>query len=463
MKRALTISVALLFLVLNVSWGQEAETADSIFKWFPQGSYLSMNHRNFASLKLGKAYPLYEKYVQQTGGVIIGDDEKKKPEKSDKAVKSLKKIAFSIHEGGFYFGLDSKLPKQFEEGLLSSTKARYSIFEKVENIEELHDIQEQNKESGKKSSTTMIMMAEATSKDGEEPAVSNMTIMMDNGATMTVHRFLNLAENIDAALKEGTLVRTGKKIAGKPVYSFANQEKGDRSAKLFAWTTPENELLVCDNLKLLREMIKAGNGDTMRLLDDEDYVDLVQLLPDLGSSWSLSASGKTRKQFEKELDSSDLTSEQRDRRKEENEKRELLSISSWKVTDKLIKAKYQVFHTNDAAELAKVNDKTSEPDIASMFMSDSNDPAMTEYTNMIKERTQKEVNGNIFVNSVVYDEQLFKAKERANEALSQAIMNNNGRFKLKGKDGQTMEFHMDTTKEGGTKVKIGGMKVVGKK
>ena len=455
MKRVLTISIAILVLAVSFSWSQESESAERIFKWFPQGTYLNMSHRNIPALTQGKAYPLFEQYVGADFNSLIigGDKDKKKKSKKGVSKRASNRIALGIHETGFLFGINTKLPKQFEEGLISSTHARLSVFETITSMEEL----EEKQKSGNNNQHTMIMMAEATSDENGEGKISHTHIMVDNGAGMNVHRFQDLQSNIKAALKAGTIKRVGKRIKGRPVYTFTNQEKGNRSNDMYVWATEDNELLVCDDEKYLKEMIKAGYGDEMRLLDDEDYVDLIQIYPDLGGQWDLQASGKTRKQFEKEMDKSKLSSEEIAQRKERNEKTEILSINSWKVTDKLIRQKYNIFHTTEAAEAAL--NKDGNGGLAGSFLDLQNIPESKEYQNMLKERTSKQVDGNVFSSTITYDERLFKAKDRANEALAAAIMKNNGHIKLKSKNGETMEFHINTAKEGG-KVTVEGKKTV---
>ena len=109
----------------------------------------------------------------------------------------------------------------------------------------------------------------------------------NDGGMLWVFTFEDIVEFIKTAVKDGWLNRAGMRINEQPVYKVVAREAEESQADYFAWAAPTGELLFAKTLEQLQEMISAGLGLSLGLLDDNDYMDLFPYITDLGQSWSI--------------------------------------------------------------------------------------------------------------------------------------------------------------------------------
>ena len=78
----------------------------------------------------------------------------------------------------------------------------------------------------------------------------------------------------------------GQTIKEGSVYNFKSSRYRGKEITYYLWLSPEDELLVCEELKLLKKMISAGYGEEPGILADFPYPALLDALPDIGPGWT---------------------------------------------------------------------------------------------------------------------------------------------------------------------------------
>ena len=94
-------------------------------------------------------------------------------------------------------------------------------------------------------------------------------------------------KNLNDLLQYSDSVKpTDKLINRRPVYVMDSDKFRGEKVSYYLWITPEQELLICENLELLKKMIAVGSGAEPGVLDDFPYPELLEILPELGPGWT---------------------------------------------------------------------------------------------------------------------------------------------------------------------------------
>lgn len=83
-----------------------------------------------------------------------------------------------------------------------------------------------------------------------------------------------------------TVEPTGQLHRDSAVFRITSAKNQENRVDYFAWISSEGELLLCEDLKLLKKMIATGYGDVSCILEDFPYPSLLDLLPNLGAGLS---------------------------------------------------------------------------------------------------------------------------------------------------------------------------------
>ncbi len=222
---------------------QEQLPLEELLRWFPYGTYSHIAHYDLKRLRKAEAYPVFCKYLD------------------------VKDYSNRIRV------FPAVLPPVFEEGITSATRANLIAYKVLTKDDDLyarpkHDLISQRGLRGH-----MIF--------GYGGTVTGLDADL---AELIVLRFDLLEPRLEEALKEGAIADTGRRLHKKAIYSFhyhLDLGEGD----YFAWATPTGELLLAADLDNLEKMANAGLGLDLSLLDDEHFLPLSGLFPELGHYW----------------------------------------------------------------------------------------------------------------------------------------------------------------------------------
>jgi hypothetical protein len=167
-------------------------------------------------------------------------------------------------------------------------------------------------------------------------------------------------------LAAGWLSRTGESFKGRPFFSVsAGADEGGQSA-YFAYPTVTNELLVADDLELLKSMAAAGMGQDSSFVDGTEFTDLSPFIPDLGQSWQVSlVRPRNRQMMELWKDHPEM--EQRVSELEEQcEKGLQYEITSFEARDTIVERTISIFGSDEFAS-------RSAEEIKQKFLKDKED------------------------------------------------------------------------------------------
>jgi len=121
---------------------------------------------------------------------------------------------------------------------------------------------------------------------GREEVLAN-SIRGDEGS-MWVLAFDDTRAVVKDGLAAGWLSRTGEKIMGRPILSISAEKEGDEQGGYFAYPAVTNELLLADDIELIKSMVAAGMGRGSLFIYAPEFMDLSPFIPDLGQSWQVS-------------------------------------------------------------------------------------------------------------------------------------------------------------------------------
>jgi len=219
---------------------------------------------------------------------------------------------------------------------------------------------------------------------------------------LRVYRFDELDSLVEQAVKSGEMDPTGKSAFGRPIYSYSADIQGMREIerkKYFAYATPTQELLVAEELSDIHKMTRAGYGLDPNILDHEDFSELLDLVPELGSLWHAIAYFK---QFRDTLQSMrDKGATEEDIEKTAGK----LPGLRWKINavlleDEMIKKEIWICSTDDAAEMffdTEINTIGESPGYTK------------NYLYVRQKKTRKTLEDNRVVFTTVYDDELLDA------------------------------------------------------
>ena len=403
-KVAVLTGLALILLLTGHSYGQELKQAEDILKWFPQGSYLMIKHKDIEMLMAGRAYPLYQEFFEPKEEDAEAEDEEEGAERKKK-LKKAKSGNFSFRFASFGMGAASildkreiRLPESMFEGLIATTDA---------HAVSLADAPEDDNKT--------VQTVTFESRSGKK--TSSVAVFLHENSTMAVHEYIDLDSTLKEAIKKGEVAKTGKRIAGRPVYTFQATSRGHRSSDQFAWASEANELIVASDREKLRKMILAGRGKMMRLLDDDDYVDLIELVPDLGAKWMVMSLKQSDERIENAVRDGEIEEEDGERILERSKKTPLLRITSLKVENAIVSQEISVYTESEHAEEAFNKSDENSP-MASQQMPEG----MSAYKALLKERRTRELDNNIVTTSTIIDKKLMEAEQVANAAMQKMMM-----------------------------------------
>ena len=229
--------VALLVYVSPFVYAQGLDDrVEDVLRWFPRGSYDLIMHEDIESMEEAETYPLYREFFSP-------HDE-------------WEKVAIS-------------LPRVLERGITSMTMAQLlristSIFPNEREVEEYLP-----------RTGNLITSEEIRGK---------VYTFESAGDRLYVFRYHHLDSLMSSAFRQRRIDRTHLIILDRPVY-FMNVMRTDQREQYFLYATETQELLVASKLFQLRNMIMAGTGARLGLVDGDDYQDLLLLNYDLGQMW----------------------------------------------------------------------------------------------------------------------------------------------------------------------------------
>lgn len=427
MRQTTTLGAFILLLVFTMSLSaQDAARGEELLKWFPQGKYMMVSHRDDLRLAQGDAFELYkqffepaeptEKNKKQAGKKGDKEGDMEKPGGGAFFARSVASIS-----AGRILPKDSlDIPPALLEGLYSVTVA--SPLSLIDEPEGEND-------------RVQTFALEKEGDDGEEGGTQMGVFIMEK-SNMGVYRYHDLDTTIADALKKNQIARVGARIAGRPIYSFINAKNGHREQSQYAWASDTGELIVASDRKTLRKMILAGHGRMQRLTDEPAYVDLVTLLPELGAKWTMHILMDMNRQMATAFEDQGMDDEKLEMMRDRQNKTPALQIESLDVGERLVSKSYRVYEEADAAEAAM--DEAEEEGLAQM----AGVKPWNDYQLILKKRKKTELRDNIIVSTIEVDEQLLKAEQAANEAMQQQLMQGNGAVTITTGDGKVMKMEV---------------------
>ena len=150
-------------------------------------------------------------------------------------------------------------------------------------------------------------------------------------------------------LAAGWLSRTGEKFMGKPIFSVSTERKGTEQSGYFAYPAVTNELLLADDIELLKSMVTAGLGQGSSFVYAPEFMDLSPFIPDLGQNWQVSMV-RTRNRETMELWTEHTEMEQRvEQLREELEEGLQYEITSFEAGDTIVEKSICIFGSDEVA------------------------------------------------------------------------------------------------------------------
>lgn len=349
------------------------EKAERILQWLPAGTYQSITHRDVATLAKARSWTLFHQYFE-------------KDSRLPGVSQSRSWVIGRIPED-----YTPWLPQAFHDQLQNSTTAEFlSLAETPEKLSGVDKLTFKNSEVG-------------------APAVA---IMVRGNLKLEVYEIVDLDELLAAAAKAGSFMDSGKSISGRPVYLF--RELSDRrvETRRHVWNSGTGELLAAGSFEALREMVLAGEGERLGLLDDVDCADLIQLIPDLGPKWRVTfIAGVTRKTADV-AENRNLSAEQVEKMRADAEKKPLMFIRSWEPDEVIHSRSIAVYLSSSSAEAAfREQPKDSfAPYRGKNLVFDS-------FREKLNDRTKRTLEGNLIVTTMSYDKSLLEEELAASDAL----------------------------------------------
>ncbi|HUX07813.1 MAG TPA: hypothetical protein VMX35_10930 [Acidobacteriota bacterium] len=188
----------------------------------------------------------------------------------------------------------------------------------------------------------------------------------DDEGGLWIIAFYDTRAVVKDGLASGWLSRTGESFKGRPFFSVsAGADEGGQSA-FFAYPTVTNELLVADDLELLKSMAAAGMGQASSFVDGTEFADLSPFIPDLGQSWQVSVvRSRNREMMELWKDHPEM--EQRVNELEEQYEKGLqYEITSFEARDTIVDRTICIFGSDEFAS-------RSAEEIKQKFLKDKED------------------------------------------------------------------------------------------
>ena len=241
----MSITVALLLTACAfVSAEQDVIAPEELLSWFPAGLYDRVTHSDDAAIAAAEAHPLFAKYFDQISRHFTHGD----------------------------------LPPALQEGIRSTTTA--SMLRNRVSTKEEGESGGEDKEK-KPSRSRQGGATFAANIGGERVEITSA------GARLYVYRYDDLDSLVTSALESGEISAMDEQALERPILSFAAKNLAGAPSDYVGWASPTQELLVAEDVDLLRSMIAAGTGREMDMLSEPSNADLLVLLEDLGQRWDI--------------------------------------------------------------------------------------------------------------------------------------------------------------------------------
>jgi hypothetical protein len=154
---------------------------------------------------------------------------------------------------------------------------------------------------------------------------------------------------VKEGLKDGWLSKTGESFKGRLFLSISAGTGKDEKGGYFAYPTVSNELLVADNIDLLKGMAAAGMGQSLSFVDGTEFTDLSPFIPDLGQSWQVSlAMPRNRETMELWKEHPEMEQRMNDL-EEQYEKGLQYEITSFEAGDTIVERTISIFGSDEFA------------------------------------------------------------------------------------------------------------------
>lgn len=288
--------ILVLLVTFTVTAQEEKLSALDILKWFPLDTYESISHVDEESV---------EKAASKETLVKINDR---------------------------YDFAKSYLP------LPPPMKNNYSSFTTALKVKLLVYEYTSPKQKGKRPAGKMAAMIV-----GDKAYAAEST-----GFHLGVYRFADLDSLIKEAEKAGHITPTTDLFDKRYIYkTSANIFK--RQASLFLYPSVFQELLVCENLNILKKMIATGYGNEANILDEQEFTELADIIPDLGPCWDWMTFSLHWKVILNKAEKEGAAQEEIDKRRDENEKRALWQLTSHDLGREYVQKEIQSFADDDFA------------------------------------------------------------------------------------------------------------------
>ncbi|HUX08338.1 MAG TPA: hypothetical protein VMX35_13615 [Acidobacteriota bacterium] len=379
--------ISCLALALVVSFGmavagQERPRADNILRWFPYGYYSHIEHRDDTLMQQGEAWQLFKDFLDRPDP----------------------------------FSGAAALPPSLKDGIEARTTAQLlRLKQRMLNSSDLEDLfteedepEEKNEEAGEEKE------AGEKERPSSIPEGMTFTFMENVGDRLGVYRYELLDPQIEEALRASEIVDMGRRINERPIYRFSSRdESGDKGA--FAYATAGGELLTAGRLRNLALMVAAGTGQEMNILDSEDYLDLIVLVPELGQQWRAICHRAMQKSMLEEMERKGGDQDTIEQRRESLERGSRLSINTTDVGEQITERDIEVYLDEETAKA------TLDISIRREIAIGNTPDEMKEHQQNVKAARKIEQVDNLVVTTIVYDRKLLESAKASNDALQKMI------------------------------------------
>ena len=230
-------------LFLPVALSQDQLEAEDILGWFPEGYYQSIQHLDLSGVS-EEGYALYKE--------LVGD-----------IVARMREVW--------------PLPDSMVRSVVSATQANLSNYQEVEDEET-----DEKALTGKTQQLGNISVS-FVDDNGDQVRLE----LEDRAVELFVFRYEDPDYTLKMAIDAGEISETGEQRFERKIYTFTWRTGGE----FYLYPAVTGDVLVSADLPALREMIDAGMGQGLSVLDDPDQRDFIEMLPALGHSWIKNDSG----------------------------------------------------------------------------------------------------------------------------------------------------------------------------
>ena len=376
-SRTVALAAVALCAAAALVGAQERASAEEILGFFPYGSYSEVEHIDSAAMARGEAYPQYLEFLANSP---FGSDEPVLP-------PSL--------AGQFYSWTTGQLMR-----MKSKKISDFNIVVGDEKPKTDKDVEEVSEDEEKEPSTKL-------------PEGTQISVMQNVGDLLGVYRFEALDLLIEEALKNGEIEPTGYAIDERPIYSFRAPGEGEGEERVrYAYAMPTGEFLTAERIRNLGAMVEAGMGRDMNILDDEDFVRILAMLPDLGQKWRAVCTAAEMKMIAERMRRSGEDEERAKRMEDWAERGARLHVETTLIGEQITEREYEVYGDEDYAKELFENGQTTEAFVGNEFPEE-----VYKHQDNLKAAQKKELLDNMIVTTIVYDRKLLESAKAFNDAM----------------------------------------------